>query len=326
MSEQVAEQVAPAQAQQQAEQVDKPVGIMEHVASLKKAPEGKTEAATETATTTQQARDDKSGQFQPKHRAKKDEASPEDVPRIRELTREKRTAEERAERAERELAQLRAQGAPKREIAKAESRVDAAGGFSEPEPKEDDPKYAGDYGKYMRDVAGWEGRKAYHGAKQAERDAAEKTSRETEQREIMTKFGQRVDAAREKHDDFDAVALETPAPWATNSFLDAFITEDDNGPEILYYLLQSKNRQELDALLTKPVLAQAKHLALLSQRFAPESTEQTGSTEAVASRTIVLPPKPATSVRTEAQRTNGGPPPTDGSLSVLEHNKRFKRA
>lgn len=314
----------------------------EREARASETPEQKT-AREEKAT--QQKRDKETGQFQPgkaRHKAESQKASPDDVPRIHQLTARAKGAEERLAAAEAELARLRAERAPQAQIARAEANVEAkqeqanASTFTEPEPDENDPKFAGDYSKYLRAVSGWEGRKAYHDARETERQQQAQEVKAQQAREALKTFADRNDAARQRYPDFDAVAFEAPAPWLKpdgtavpqGHTLDAWIMEHEAGPDVLYYFQSEKNRQELDSLLAKPVIKQVEHLALLSQRLLPTSSTPAGVTRAVAAtkQSIVLPPKPPTLVRTEAQRTTGGPPPTDGSLSVLDHAKRFRRS
>lgn len=293
----------------------------------------------------QQKRDRETGQFDKgkvRHKAESQKATPADVPRINQLTARAKTAEERAERAERELAELRAAGGTKKEIAQAEQKVETAiervspSTFTEPEPTEDDPKFAGDYGKYLRAVSAWEGRKAYHEAKHADRIEAEKATKQQTEREAQKAWTGRMEAARDRYDDFDTVAFASQPAWLDKNdkplrhgvALDSWIMEHRSGPDVLYYFQSEKNRQELDSLLAKPMIEQLDHLALLSQRLLPSSSSQAGVTGSAAGRThtVVLPPKPPNPVRTEAQRTTGGPPPTDGSLGVLAHARTFKRS
>lgn len=288
----------------------------------------------------QQERDRKNGQFKPglRHKAESQKATPDDVPRINQLTARAKTAEERVVALEQEVARLKATGAPVAQVAKAEAKVEAAvekaSGFAEPEPTEDDPKFAGDYGKYLRAVSSWEGRKAYHDERASERQReADEKSKQTE-REALKSFGDRMEAAKEKYPDFDAVT-DRPTPWLNAKgkplphaiALDSWVMEHKSGPDVLYYFQLDKNRQELDSLLAKPVIEQVDHLALLSQRLLPTSSSQAGVTGSVAGRTssYVPPPKPPNPVRTEAQRTSGGPPPTDGSLGVLSHAKQWRK-
>lgn len=260
----------------------------------------------------------------------------EAVKRINELTGRAKTAEERAtsaegrlQAAERELATLKAQGGTKAEIKQAEQKVERAEAkvesipstFKEPEPVEDDPKFAGDYGKYIRALAAWEGRKAYHDEKAAERAEQQKAQREASEREVVKTWAGRVEATKAKYQDFEQVALG-PTRIPMGSAIDAFIMEDEHGPDVLYHL--NKHPEELDTLLAMSSLGQIKGLALLSQRLVSTPPGTTGATGSVAERkVVVLPPRPPNPVRTEAQRTKDDPPPTDGSLSIAEHRKHF---
>lgn len=297
---------------------------------------------TEREAKAQRTRDE-AGKFQKesRHKAASQQATPDDVPRINKLTARAKTAEEALAAANAELARLRAERAPQAQITRAEANVEAKqeqvspSTFKEPEPDENDPKFAGDYGKYLRAAAAWEGRKAYHEAREGERQQQELTAKQNQAREALKTFADRNDAARQRYPDFDQVAFEAPAPWLkpdgtaipNGQTLDAWIMEHETGPDVLYYFQLDKNRPELDSLLAKPVLKQVEHLALLSQRLLPTSSTPAGVTRAAAAtkQSIVLPPKPPTLVRTEAQRTTGGPPPTDGTLGVLGHAKAFHR-
>lgn len=260
----------------------------------------------------------------PRHRAQSQKAGPEDVPRIRELTAKARAAEERAAALEAELQTFRQQ--PRQEPRpepKPEPRAQAKTD-DDPEPNESDPKYASDYGAYLVDKARWAARDEWRKRDAASAEQATRQKKEQEQRAFLKTFGERMEAAKKRYDDFDTVAL-APTRIPKGGPIDAFILEDDNGPDVLYHLQQ--HTDELDALVAMPVLAQVKRLALLSQRYDPASpTQPAGTNGAVAGvRTVVLPPKPPTPLRTEASRASGTPPPTDGSLSIAEHAKAFGR-
>jgi len=258
------------------------------------------------------------------------------VERINQLTGRAKTAEEENTRlkgeldtAKRELATARQIGTQAQvtraeaKVERAEARVEKqATGFAEPEPQEDDPKFGGDYGKYLRAAAGWEGRKAYWEAQQAERSAADERRVQESHQQTLKSWSGRVSAAKEKHPDFERVAFG-PTRIPAGSAVDAFIMEDDSGAEVLYHL--QTHPEELDSLLGMPVLGQLKTLALLSQRLLSPQDAQAGSTGSVVAPTptVVLPPKPPNPVRTEAQRASDSPPPTDGSLSIAEHAKQF---
>lgn len=267
----------------------------------------------------QQKREKETGKFEPgKKRSHKDSARPEDVPRIHKLTSEKNAALDRVASLEAEVTRLKTQHAPPAQIAKAEAKVEAA---SDPEPKEDDPKFAGDYGKFLRAAAAWEGREAYRNEKKAERDAVTKTQKEETERAALKSWGDRVTAAKAKYADFEAVAFG-PTVIPDGSAIDAWIMEHKAGADVLYYL--QSHRQELDGLLTKPVLEQLEDLTLLSQRLLSTPSGQAGTTGSAAGpKSISQPPRPPNPVRTEAQRATDSPPPTDGSLSIAEHKKAF---
>lgn len=257
------------------------------------------------------------------------------VERINQLTGRAKTAEERAsaaesrlQSAEGELQRLRSQHAPAAQIAKAEEKVERAEAkidapSDDPYPSEDDPKYGGDYGKVLEDRARWAARDEYRKREMAQREQTERQRQQQEHHERLGSFTKRIDAAKGRYQDFEQVAFQQAVPWDDGSAIDAWIMEDDAGPDVLYYL--QSHRQERDALLGMPVLAQVKYLALLSQRFSASPTAgQAGTTGSAASRqSIVLPPRPPNPVRTEAQTNGNNPPPTDGSLSIAEHRKQF---
>jgi hypothetical protein len=258
------------------------------------------------------------------------------VERINQLTGRAKTAEEKLAAAEAELATLRTQRAAPATIAKAEQRVERAEAkvegasagkastFSEAEPDEADPKFGGDYGKYLRALAGWEGRKAYHDEKHADAQRAEEAKRVESERQVARQWSERVAAAKTKYADFESVAFG-PTLIAPDSLVDRWIMEHKSGADVLYYL--QSHRQELESLLAKPVLEQVEDLALLSQRLLSPQRQQAGTTgSAAAPQSIVLPPRPPNPVRTEAPRASDGPPPLDGSLSIAEHAKHFGKA
>lgn len=252
------------------------------------------------------------------------------VDRINQLTGRAKTAEEKLAVTAAELAHLRAARAPQAEIRHAEHRVEraeartaAAAGFPEPEPQENDAKFTGDYGTYLRAAAAWDGRKAYWEAQQAERQAQAQRHVEEAQQQTLRSWSGRVSAAKAKYQDFEAVAFG-PTRIPAGSTPDAWIMEHKAGADVLYFL--QSHPQELDSLLGMPVLEQVEYLTLLSQRLLSPQDAQAGSTGSAAApaQAIVLPPKPPNPVRTSgAQRASDSPPPTDGSLSIAEHAKQF---
>lgn len=327
---------------QQTESPTESVSLSEHEATYSKegreaglpagdeepAPEGETaeQKAERLHHSAEQKREKETGKFaegKKRHRAASQQASAEDVPRIRELTAKLRTAEA-------EVARLKAAHASPARIAQAEAKVDAvaekavASGWNEPAPKEDDPKFGGDYGKYLEARAEWAGRKAYHDERASERQQAQKAEQEQAQRKTLETWAQRVEASRGKYDDFDAVAFQ-PTRIEEGSPVDAFIMEDEHGADVLYHL--NKHPEELSEILGMPAIRQLKALSLLSQRLSTESTPVAAGTTGAAPerKLIVLPPKPPTPVRTEAQRASDGPADPD-AMSLSEFEKTYGRA
>lgn len=287
----------------------------------------------------QQRREKDNGQWKPgkvRHRAQSQQASPEDVPRIRELTARNNDLTGRLAAAEGELAKIRHSGGSATQIARAEQKVEQAerkveqaapSTFREQEPDENDPKFGGDYGKYLRAVSGYEGRKASHDFREGERHQANQAQQHQREQQSLRSFGEKIDRGKGKYQDFEQVALG-PTRIPTGGVIDAFISEDDATDDLLYYLNHPKNAKEVDELLGASELQQVKRLSLLSQRLSSPPSAQAAKTGSAAGRTqqIVLPPRPPNPVRTEAQRASDGPPPTDGSLSVMGHAKHFRRS
>lgn len=248
------------------------------------------------------------------------------VSRIGELTGRAKSAEERAQALEAELQALR-NGGPRPQAAPgalpAQTQAPArqepqrtAPAAQDAEPKEDDPSFDGDYGKYLSAHARWAARDEYRKQRAAEQLAAQRT----EKTQAMHK---RLEVAREKYPDFDPTVNAAFQRVPQGSAIEAWIFQHKLGDDVLYYF--GKQPQELDAILRLPTaLEQFEAVTLLSQRFASSPSGQAGTTRAAAGRNpVVLPPKPPTLVRTEAQRVSDGPPPTDGSLSIAEHLKAF---
>jgi hypothetical protein len=217
----------------------------------------------------EQRREKETGKFADgkiRHRAQSQRATPEDAPRIQQLTGRAKAAEERAQAAETELQRLRSQQAPPAQIARAEAKVEQtqaatqqAGGFREPEPAEDDPAFANDYAKYLRAVAKWEGRKAQFEWREQEAQVRQQARQIDAQQRELSAWGGRMTAAAQKYPDFHEVAMLAPVPWLDPQgnplphgvAIDAFIREDDNGGDVLYYL--QTHPDERDALVRMPL-------------------------------------------------------------------------
>lgn len=290
-----------------------------------------------------------SGQFDGKPRIKAKDA----VGRINELTGRAKTAEERVTALERELQQNRsgpasASPAPARPAVSPDASPRPAAPSTQaqapqpheprgalqpvPEPDEADPKYGGDYGKYMRDVSKWEAREALRQHQQDFIRAVTLSKQQAQQDASRDAFGQRIEAAKQKYPDFEQVAF-APTRIPKDGAIDSFIIEDDNGVEVLYHLLRPEHQQEYESLLQMEhevsrggsAVKLLRRLSLLSQRFDSPPSRSAGVTGSAPPRITSPPLRPPNPVRTEASRAASGPPPTDGTLSVLAHAKQFQR-
>ena len=361
MSEAAIESVAAEPVGQAAEPV---LSVSEHAAQFnpaapkvapvadesEEAPEGETDAEREERIhhSAAQKREADTGKWKDgKQRKSKDL-----VERVNALTGRAKGAEERAAVAERQLAdanaevaRLKAMGAPKTEINRANAdarhafderndadsklrevkRLENPADPSDPEPQEADidDKFGGDYAKFLKAQARWE-------ARQEMREQREREEREVINRQVaeiskaqVQKFNTRVDAARQKYSDFDAAANEVIQRVPQGSIIESWMFEHPKAEDVVYMF--HSHPQELDAILQMPTaIEQIEAVTLLAQRFASPQNGSAGTTGSATVRKMVsTPPKPPNPVRTEAQRSSDGPP-LDGSLSVSEHARRFK--
>ncbi len=273
-------------------------------------------APPEPDTTDADPRDDK-GRFLPKkrHRAASQEASPEDVPRIRELSTRLRAAE-----AERDALKARMDGGgPSRPAASVAPPPPPAPAAPKPDINdylkgEDD--YSVGFAKWVDALDDW---------KDAQRETKrQETARQdalaAEQHRLTTSWTQRVTAAKAKYPDFEAVALPPVSVIPQGSLIDAWILEHKTGADLLYYFEQ--HHDEVSNLLALPLIEQATELALLSQRFNGSSSRTaavgTGSAPAVPPPPAPRPPNP---VRTGPMSRGDEPPGDDASLA--DHEKYF---
>lgn len=317
-----------------------PLSIMEHVAQFD--PQHKSEpddsgdgtdaplAADATPEqraahhSAQQRRERETGKFT---EGKKRSRGKDAVQRIDQLTGRAKTAEEKLAAAEAELAKLRsapAQTAPVTpQVAPTTSVVQTPPGFQprrafdprDPEPQEKD--FGGDPMKFLDARFEWLARATYRYDQQQAQQQQQVLQR-------ATSWAQRVEKAVQKYADYAAVAFG-PTTIPNGSPMDQFIDGDDNGAEVLYYL--QSNPAERDAVLRMPVIQQMKHLAALSQRFdaSPQSSTPGVTGSGATPKVRFLAPRPPNPVRTEPQRAENKAAPTDGSLTVTQHAKRFAR-
>jgi hypothetical protein len=201
--------------------------------------------------------------------------------RIEKLTKDKSKAEERAAELERRVKELESKSTVKEEKP-AKSATD--------EPQEAD--YT-DFTKYLKDHVRWEVRQELK--EQAE--AAERETLEEQAKETWEGHQGRMEAAKEKYEDFDEV-VDVPTPWAmTNpspierAAAEAFriaVIEDDNGPEILYHLGQ--NAEEFAKLGEMTPAQVVKAVARLSDKLAPKAEKEPAKPKLVSKAPAPIKP------------------------------------
>lgn len=304
---------APAPAEP-AEQAPTPDSLAEHEAAVERARDGQ-------------------GRFS-KHRSSKQRASAEDVPRIAELTKNWRTTEERALKAEQELAEIRKQLAPKpaapklREVPKVETSA-----FTEQEPKlEDFSDQADSYLAYARALAAYDRKKERFEEQQASAKKEAETA-QTHNHEQMRQFfaekaqdfGGRLNALVQREPDavklFEAVQ-QTPL----TDVMHAALMMAPKGEELLLHI--AKNFQALQAelddlyLLTdgKPV---TQGFVALVQRRMHRWMQDAKTTGSSAPAPVSLAPRPPNPVRTVAMKAADTPPGDDSSLA--DHESYYGR-
>ncbi len=277
-------------------------------------------------------RDDKTGQY--RHRSQKQKARAEDVPRIQELTKNWRTTEERALKAEKELAEIRETLKPKatgpqlRQVPKVEAST-----FEKPEPKLEQFASAEDpYLAFVEARQDWRLEKREHDQKQAsaktEAESAT-THNQTQMRQFFHEksrdFGGRLNALLQRDPEaqktFEAVQQ---LPLTDN--MHAAIMLDPKGEELMLHI--AKNIQslqgELDELfmLTDERTVTPAYVALVQRRMHRwmQAAQSTGSA-APAPQKVAVAPRPPSPVRTGAMKTADTPPGDEGTLA--DHESYF---
>lgn len=268
----------------------------------------------------------------PRHRAKSQQATAADVPRINELTRKLREAEA-------ELARYRSAPrveppsppsvkppAPPAPVATA-AAPPAGEGFTDPEPKLEDFSDKDDpYLHYNRAWAKWDRKKDAFEEQQAAQAKATEAAASREAAEahaaLEAAHRTRLTAFRERYPDFDEKLTAASKEDANlPPVLYQAILRDDNGPEILYHLLTHPvelDDMRLRALALPPTL---ESVALLRRRLRPyaQLAAPTGSAASVPSP--VLAPRPPNPVRTGPMHTDTEPSGEQGSIAA--HAKAF---
>jgi hypothetical protein len=204
--------------------------------------------------------------------------TPEDSERRwKQLSEEKGALQRRVEELERRLA-----SPPAKDQATEPDSQPAAKAEAKTEPKIDDvdektgqPKYR-TLAEYMSARETWLEDKLLSRV-QADQKKAEQARAQTEQQQIINQgWNAKVEPARKKYADFDAVALNPDLPIKAGSVPDAFVLDSEYGADVLYYLGQHPDL--LDAINEMNPLRQARELFSIEQKFVkPASAAKTAS-------------------------------------------------
>lgn len=212
--------------------------------------------------------------------------------RIPELLADRAKERDRAERAERRLAELE-QRPPSTPGARPAASPPASTDLVKPDPTTfaygaADP----DYIEALTDYKVAASLATDRAAREAEQAQARMTD---ESRRLVASFEAKAAKAREAHADFDDVALKAPTEIPQGSPTDLWVLEDEAGAEILYHLQQPANAAERQRILALSPRDQLKELVRLGDRLtapppAPRSTQAPPPAPALGSRATPADP------------------------------------
>lgn len=195
-------------------------------------------------------------------------------------------ANERAEKAERELEAVKRQPAVEQKLpAKPVTEAKTAIG-DDPEPQPTEDKYAGadGYLKYQRDLTRWDVRQENRAIEQKKQDAS-----------IGEKITQKWNAAKGKYPDFEAATHPNTGLIPTNP-MKQFIIEHDLGMDVLYQL--GKDLPEFSRISQLTPVMQMAELGYMARLIATPPPAQASTPEKQL--------KPAVSKASTPPRVLGG--------------------
>lgn len=173
-----------------------------------------------------------------------------------------RAKRRRAGRYERQLGRLEAErDFYRQQLEQAQKAPQTAAGDGDAPPREED--FKGDVFAYERAVARYEARK------EARAEFAEQEKRRTEAaqqqtlREREAAFSNRVEQARERFEDFDAVAFNPATP--ISDVMADVIKSSDKGPDLAYHL--GSHPEEARRIFSLPPIQAARELGLIEAKL-----------------------------------------------------------
>lgn len=262
-----------------------------------------------------------------RHRAKSQQASPQDVPRIRELTRKLHEAE-----AERDSLKALTPRPPVTEPVRpsvqqppaSSPRQDASTPKLEPtrpKPTEDQigEKYA-TYGDFVEDLSEWkfeQRQAAWQQGEDARRQEAAAGVAQQEYQKVHEAFGAKLAEFKKTHPDYDTLAAQhvnTLLPPVANK---ALLTHE-HGPALVYHLFQHPELLAEVQFLMDGKPPSEENVALATRWLS--SRIQAGTTGSAApTPPIIVAPRPPNPVRTGPTQTGEDLPGDDSSLAEHEH-------
>lgn len=173
--------------------------------------------------------------------------------------------------------------------ARAEAKEDAR-------PKQNDknedgtPKFK-DWTEYEDALLAWNRRQSLAEFEQLSAKKQQEQEIIRENRKVETSWKERVDAAKAKHDDFDAALDPKEGPAAeinSGSFLDRWILDSDEGAELLYYF--HGHRGELKRIGALSITGASRELTRLEMKLSGKSSEMAPPAQPDKRETKAPPP------------------------------------
>jgi len=267
-----------------------------------------------------------------RHRAKSQQAGPEDAPRIQELTKKLRAAE-----AERDALKTppasspparedRPQGTPTALPARAETSQQAGLQPTRPKPDVNNVGSIYDtYEAYIEDLADWKSdqRDAAREAKQRDEWQQRQQSEAHHQwTQAHATYAERLAEFTKTHADFPTLLAQHAAVNIPAAAYQA-ILRAENGPGFVYHLLQHPDHLAEVVLLFdgKPP---SDEFVAHATRWLSSRTQAASTGSAAPAPPLTLAPRPPNPVRTGAAKSDGDPP-GDESMSLAEHERAYGR-
>jgi len=145
---------------------------------------------------------------------------------------------------------------------------------------------------------------------------------ERDQAEGKKRFAERWQTAKAEIKDFEAIASQ-PVPWQKGSPIDLWIWSRPYGAKLLYYLLQPDHLAETREIMALPVEDQLERLVALGNVFQGSAAGVNGTDRRVEPAQMITPsPRLPTPVKT-GPMPRSSEPPDPSKMSLREHRGAF---